>query len=179
MNKQSNPTGPWLWAERLVSPQYLACLSTSSSKDKLAFDVGLQEHSKGESRGGFDTIVFVIVLSGILSRWMESIGAHTYIFAYSWTFTYTKRQKPSYIYLHTCRHSHTQTSTHKHRHIHHTFTHLHTHTLSCTHLLIHNYKHTHSQTIHLFFHLQLFFTKSIHPHITMTYNNTVSAPQKE
>lgn len=58
MNKQSNPTGPWLWAERLVSPQYLACLSTSSSKDKLAFDVGLQEHSKGESRGGFDTIVF-------------------------------------------------------------------------------------------------------------------------
>ncbi|XP_042892542.1 ryanodine receptor-like isoform X4 [Penaeus japonicus] len=32
-----------------VSPQYLACLSTSSSKDKLAFDVGLQEHSKGES----------------------------------------------------------------------------------------------------------------------------------
>ncbi|ROT85515.1 ryanodine receptor [Penaeus vannamei] len=28
---------------------YLACLSTSSSKDKLAFDVGLQEHSKGES----------------------------------------------------------------------------------------------------------------------------------
>lgn len=102
----------------------------------------------------------------------------TYIFAYSWTFTYTKRQKPSYIYLHTCRHSHTQTSTHKHRHIHHTFTHLHTHTLSCTHLLIHNYKHTHSQTIHLFFHLQLFFTKSIHPHITMTYNNTVSTQKR-
>ncbi|XP_066971315.1 ryanodine receptor isoform X17 [Macrobrachium rosenbergii] len=31
------------------SMMYLACLSTSSSKDKLAFDVGLQEHSKGES----------------------------------------------------------------------------------------------------------------------------------
>ncbi|XP_069958037.1 ryanodine receptor isoform X5 [Cherax quadricarinatus] len=27
----------------------LACLSTSSSRDKLAFDVGLQEHTKGES----------------------------------------------------------------------------------------------------------------------------------
>lgn len=27
--------------------QYLACLSTSSSNDKLAFDVGLQEHSQG------------------------------------------------------------------------------------------------------------------------------------
>ncbi|CAG7823186.1 unnamed protein product, partial [Allacma fusca] len=25
---------------------YLACLSTSSSNDKLAFDVGLQEHSQ-------------------------------------------------------------------------------------------------------------------------------------
>lgn len=62
VNKQSNPTGPWLWTERLVSPQYLACLSTSSSKDKLAFDVGLQEHSKGESRGGFDTIVLFSLL---------------------------------------------------------------------------------------------------------------------
>lgn len=29
--------------------QYLACLSTSSSNDKLAFDVGLQEHSQGEA----------------------------------------------------------------------------------------------------------------------------------
>ncbi|KAI4471407.1 ran binding protein 9-related [Holotrichia oblita] len=28
---------------------YLACLSTSSSNDKLAFDVGLQEHSQGEA----------------------------------------------------------------------------------------------------------------------------------
>ncbi|XP_076069948.1 ryanodine receptor isoform X2 [Oratosquilla oratoria] len=31
------------------SNMYLACLSTSSSKDKLAFDVGLQEHSQGEA----------------------------------------------------------------------------------------------------------------------------------
>ncbi|XP_018022488.1 ryanodine receptor-like, partial [Hyalella azteca] len=31
------------------SSMYLACLSTSSSRDKLAFDVGLQEHSQGES----------------------------------------------------------------------------------------------------------------------------------
>lgn len=31
------------------SMMYLACLSTSSSRDKLAFDVGLQEHSMGES----------------------------------------------------------------------------------------------------------------------------------
>lgn len=30
-------------------PQYLACLSTSSSNDKLSFDVGLQEHSQGEA----------------------------------------------------------------------------------------------------------------------------------
>lgn len=29
--------------------QYLACLSTSSSNDKLSFDVGLQEHSHGEA----------------------------------------------------------------------------------------------------------------------------------
>lgn len=29
--------------------QYLACLSTSSSNDKLSFDVGLQEHSQGEA----------------------------------------------------------------------------------------------------------------------------------
>src|SRR5436309_370088 len=29
--------------------QYLACLSTSSSNDKLSFDVGLQDHSLGES----------------------------------------------------------------------------------------------------------------------------------
>ena len=27
----------------------MACLSTSSSNDKLAFDVGLQEHSQGEA----------------------------------------------------------------------------------------------------------------------------------
>ncbi|KAG8184852.1 hypothetical protein JTE90_012099 [Oedothorax gibbosus] len=31
------------------SNMYLACLSTSSSNDKLAFDVGLQEHSQGEA----------------------------------------------------------------------------------------------------------------------------------
>ncbi|XP_043197981.1 ryanodine receptor-like isoform X5 [Amphibalanus amphitrite] len=31
------------------SDMYLACLSTSSSKDKLAFDVGLQEHCQGEA----------------------------------------------------------------------------------------------------------------------------------
>ena len=30
--------------------QYLACLSTSSSNDKLAFDVGLQAHSQGIRR---------------------------------------------------------------------------------------------------------------------------------
>lgn len=30
-----------------MSLQYLACLSTSSSNDKLSFDVGLQEHSQG------------------------------------------------------------------------------------------------------------------------------------
>lgn len=29
--------------------QYLACLSTCSSNDKLSFDVGLQEHSQGEA----------------------------------------------------------------------------------------------------------------------------------
>ncbi len=29
--------------------QYLACLSSSSSNDKLAFDVGLQEQSEGET----------------------------------------------------------------------------------------------------------------------------------
>lgn len=29
--------------------KYLACLSTSSSNDKLSFDVGLQEHSQGEA----------------------------------------------------------------------------------------------------------------------------------
>lgn len=29
--------------------QYLACLSTSTSSDKLAFDVGLQEESEGEA----------------------------------------------------------------------------------------------------------------------------------
>ena len=28
--------------------RYLACLSSSSSNDKLAFDVGLQEQSEGE-----------------------------------------------------------------------------------------------------------------------------------
>ncbi|KAJ8665342.1 hypothetical protein QAD02_007004, partial [Eretmocerus hayati] len=33
----------------LNSDMYLACLSTSSSNDKLAFDVGLQEHSQGEA----------------------------------------------------------------------------------------------------------------------------------
>ncbi|XP_038217167.1 ryanodine receptor isoform X31 [Zerene cesonia] len=33
----------------LNSDMYLACLSTSSSQDKLAFDVGLQEHSQGEA----------------------------------------------------------------------------------------------------------------------------------
>lgn len=31
------------------SYMYLACLSTSSSNDKLSFDVGLQEHSQGEA----------------------------------------------------------------------------------------------------------------------------------
>ncbi|XP_057661319.1 ryanodine receptor isoform X14 [Diorhabda carinulata] len=31
------------------SDMYLACLSTSSSNDKLAFDVGLQKHSQGEA----------------------------------------------------------------------------------------------------------------------------------
>ncbi|CAB3362502.1 Hypothetical predicted protein [Cloeon dipterum] len=31
------------------SNMYLACLSTSSSNDKLSFDVGLQEHSQGEA----------------------------------------------------------------------------------------------------------------------------------
>lgn len=31
--------------------QYLACLSSSSSCDKLAFDVGLQEHTEGKSVG--------------------------------------------------------------------------------------------------------------------------------
>ena len=31
------------------SDMYLACLSTSSSNDKLSFDVGLQEHSRGEA----------------------------------------------------------------------------------------------------------------------------------
>nr|CAI5860711.1 unnamed protein product [Callosobruchus analis] len=31
------------------SDMYLACLSTSSSNDKLAFDVGLQDHSHGEA----------------------------------------------------------------------------------------------------------------------------------
>lgn len=31
------------------SNMYLACLSTSSSKDKLAFDVGLRENSQGEA----------------------------------------------------------------------------------------------------------------------------------
>jgi ryanodine receptor 2 len=31
------------------SNMYLACLSTSSSNDKLAFDVGLQENSQGEA----------------------------------------------------------------------------------------------------------------------------------
>ncbi|XP_014249566.1 ryanodine receptor isoform X2 [Cimex lectularius] len=31
------------------SSMYLACLSTSSSHDKLSFDVGLQEHSQGEA----------------------------------------------------------------------------------------------------------------------------------
>ncbi len=30
------------------SLQYLACLSTTSGNDKLAFDVGLQEHSQGK-----------------------------------------------------------------------------------------------------------------------------------
>ena len=29
--------------------QYLSCLSTSSSNDKLAFDVGLKEKAQGES----------------------------------------------------------------------------------------------------------------------------------
>ncbi|KAK4873043.1 hypothetical protein RN001_015072 [Aquatica leii] len=33
----------------LNSNMYLACLSTSSSNDKLSFDVGLQEHSQGEA----------------------------------------------------------------------------------------------------------------------------------
>nr|AWV67093.1 ryanodine receptor [Mythimna separata] len=33
----------------LNSDMYLACLSTSSSQDELAFDVGLQEHSQGEA----------------------------------------------------------------------------------------------------------------------------------
>ena len=32
-----------------ASIQYLACLSSSSSCDKLAFDVGLQEQSEGEA----------------------------------------------------------------------------------------------------------------------------------
>ena len=32
----------------LVLSRYLACLSSSSSNDKLAFDVGLQEQSEGE-----------------------------------------------------------------------------------------------------------------------------------
>uniref|UniRef100_A0A336KLC6 CSON012070 protein n=1 Tax=Culicoides sonorensis TaxID=179676 RepID=A0A336KLC6_CULSO len=31
------------------SDMYLACLSTSSSQDKLSFDVGLQDHSQGEA----------------------------------------------------------------------------------------------------------------------------------
>ena len=33
----------------IVDLQYLACLSSSSSCDKLAFDVGLQEESEGEA----------------------------------------------------------------------------------------------------------------------------------
>ena len=33
----------------IVHLQYLACLSSSSSCDKLAFDVGLQEESEGEA----------------------------------------------------------------------------------------------------------------------------------
>lgn len=33
----------------IVLFQYLACLSTSSSNDKLSFDVGLQEHSQGKA----------------------------------------------------------------------------------------------------------------------------------
>lgn len=33
--------------------QYLSCLSTSSSSDKLAFDVGLQESAQGKRKFGF------------------------------------------------------------------------------------------------------------------------------
>lgn len=39
--------------------KYLACLSTSSSNDKLSFDVGLQEHSHGEAC--WWTLVFHII----------------------------------------------------------------------------------------------------------------------
>lgn len=39
----------WFPSLNSVKFQYLACLSTSSSNDKLSFDVGLQEHSQGEA----------------------------------------------------------------------------------------------------------------------------------
>ncbi len=32
----------------LISTQYLACLSTSSSEDKLAFDVGLEREANSK-----------------------------------------------------------------------------------------------------------------------------------
>ena len=46
--------------------RYLACLSSSSSNDKLAFDVGLQEQSEGELLHlhlSFEQIVFILELT--------------------------------------------------------------------------------------------------------------------
>jgi len=58
--------------------QYLACLSTSSSNDKLSFDVGLQEHSHGKFLV-VRSYIFMFIVSGrfarLLRRWRISGNA--------------------------------------------------------------------------------------------------------
>lgn len=81
-----------IWTDFIF--QYLACLSTSSSNDKLSFDVGLQEHSQGEAcwwtvhpaskqrsegekvRVGDD----LILVSVATERYLVCLMIHTFVF---------------------------------------------------------------------------------------------------
>lgn len=167
-------------SERLVSPQYLACLSTSSSKDKLAFDVGLQEHSKGESRGGFDTIVFFFRYCVVWCfKPVDGEYWRTYIFAYSWTFTYTKRDKNLHTYIctlvdtHIHKQSHTNTgifSTHSHTYTH---IHFHAHTYSFTITNTHIHKPSICSSTYNFF-----FSQNPYIHTSPWLTTTLSPPLK-
>ena len=53
----------------LTCAQYLSCLSTSTSNDKLAFDVGLKENAQGSSLTSATTVRDRLVLAGESCWW--------------------------------------------------------------------------------------------------------------